>query len=286
MLEYLVKNLNDLDNLPKWGSMTFHFYRNAKHSDKEFTMTDCTGAQVCQFNANEVNNILESVSVNDFEMWKQRPEYQVALIAESTNSELSCYEYQTLIAGCMMIRAERAGKDPDTYIPFIKKGLSWLETSGFYAAPASSQYHDSVPGGLVHHSLKVYNETMEMLNNPKFSTCDFLSAAVISLVHDWCKIGLYESYMRNVKNEQTGQWEQVLSYRINQKGIPLGHGVGSMFLANKVFTLTPEEACAVRWHMGEYNVADNEMNELHNANAHNPLCYLIQFADRLACVDY
>ena len=54
----------------------------------------------------------------------------------------------------------------------------------------------------------------------------------------------------------------------------------------KFFKLSQEEALAIRWHMGEYNVADNEMNELHYANENYPLVFLLQFADRLSITNY
>lgn len=176
------------------------------------------------------------------------------------------------------------------YDRFIKMKF-WLENTDFFNAPASSKYHDSEKSGLLQHTLNVVNKLGELYTVSSFelysNSYTFASALLVSLVHDWCKIGYYESYIRNVKNDQTGQWEQVEAYRIKETtNTCLGHGVSSMFLANKFFNLTTAEAEAIRWHMGEYNIAPNEMNELHQANAQNPLCYLIQFADRLACTNY
>ena len=59
-----------------------------------------------------------------------------------------------------------------------------------------------------------------------------------------------------------------------------------MFFSSKFFRLSSEEAVAIRWHMGEYNVASNESSELHLANEAFPLVFLIQFADRLAITKY
>lgn len=168
---------------------------------------------------------------------------------------------------------------------------TWLVSTDFFDAPASSRYHDSTQHGLLQHTLKVVEKLSELFECYSFerysSTYSFASAVLVALVHDWCKIGYYEKYCRNVKNENTGQWEQIDSFRIKEiTDTCLGHGVSSMFLANKFINLTEAEAEAIRWHMGEYNVAPNEMNELHEANAYNPFCYLIQFADRLACTKY
>lgn len=40
----------------------------------------------------------------------------------------------------------------------MDKLLAWLEKTDFYAAPASSRYHLSEHGGLLAHSLNVYDE--------------------------------------------------------------------------------------------------------------------------------
>ena len=106
------------------------------------------------------------------------------------------------------------------------------------------------------------------------------------LVTTGCTKTLTDSNKKAVKNEATGQWEKVTAYKHALKGTPLGHGATSMFYASEFFNLSTEAALAIRWHMGEYNVANNEMNELHKANSSYPLCYLLQFADRLSCVDY
>ena len=166
--------------------------------------------------------------------------------------------------------------------------LKWLHSTDFYTAPASSRYHESFQHGLLIHSLRVFNALVDIMwGVPSFASKVVPSEAVLcALVHDWCKIGYYESYEKNVKNEATGQWEKQTAYRINQRNIALGHGVTSMFLISRFLVLSPDCALAIRWHMGEYNVADNEVNELQKANSEVPLVYLLQFADRLACTDY
>ena len=166
------------------------------------------------------------------------------------------------------------------------KLLTWLRSTDFYKAPASTRFHESVVGGLLVHTLNVYNNVISLLNAPQFAQCDATSAAFIALVHDWCKINYYEPYERNVKNEETGQWEKQTAFRTNQTGVPLGHGVSSMFLAAKFFRLTPEEALAIRWHMGPWRVVDSEMNELQLASENYPLVHLIQFADSLSITNY
>lgn len=195
--------------------------------------------------------------------------------------------YETLLEQCCKARY---GEDSTVH----EKMFEWIRTTDMYTAPASSRYHEAFSGGLLVHSLKVYNESMDLLNLPRFVRSNDdeagqqmkVSAAILALVHDWCKIGLYESYQKNVKNEQTGQWEKVDAFRKHQRGIPLGHGTSSMFLASKFFRLSAEEALAIRWHMGRWYVTDSEIDELQLANENYPLVHLLQFADQLSIVNY
>ena len=93
-------------------------------------------------------------------------------------------------------------------------------------------------------------------------------------------------YMRNVKNDETGIWEKVPSYKRIDASIPLGHGAQSMFMASRLFKLTADESLAIRWHMGVWNVSSNEYNDLQQANENYPLVHLLQFADQLSIVNY
>lgn len=170
---------------------------------------------------------------------------------------------------------------------YLKSLLQWLRSTDFYRAPASTRYHEAYIGGLLVHTLNVYNNMLELIKIPQFSSIDDIhSAALVALTHDWCKIDYYESYEKNVKNETTGLWEKQLAFRTNQRGISLGHGVSSMFLVEKFFRLTPDEALAIRWHMDRFRVCDDEINELQQSNERYPLVHLLQFADQLSITEY
>lgn len=233
--------------------------------------------------------ITESMIIDQFNLFVHRPEYFLTKPVMNVNEldqESLINEYQARLIGSAFARALSLGKNPDNTVKAAMSCIDWIGSTDFYVAPGSTQYHDSEPSGLLKHSLRVFNHILRLRYDDVFACIDFDSAALVALTHDWCKIGLYEMYMRNVKNEETGKWEQIPSYRHNQRGVPLGHGVSSMFLVSKFFRLSIEEALALRWHMGEYNVADNEKNELHLANETYPLVFLIQFADRLAIAKY
>lgn len=42
--------------------------------------------------------------------------------------------------------------------------MDWLEKSDFYSAPASTRFHGNHPGGLLQHSLNVYDELRRILH--------------------------------------------------------------------------------------------------------------------------
>lgn len=122
--------------------------------------------------------------------------------------------------------------------------MAWLDSTDFYTAPSSTRYHGAVPGGLVAHSIAVYNRLKQKQTDETDETI-----AIASLFHDLCKCNFYKQTFRNVKNETTGKWEKVPAYDIDDQ-FPLGHGEKSMFIVMKFMKLTDEETMAIRWHMG------------------------------------
>lgn len=163
---------------------------------------------------------------------------------------------------------------------------TWIASTDFFRAPASTRFHGSFEGGLVQHHLDVYNETCSLITLPKFKDVNPVSAFLVALVHDFCKIGLYDPYFRNVKNDVTGQWEQVQAFKYDKPQYPFGHGVSSMYLATQFFRLSREESLAVRWHMGSYRCAAEDFSELQDSNERYPLVLLLQFADQLSITAY
>lgn len=225
----------------------------------------------------------------DWADFQERPEYFVYnRIEPEVYSEDPSFYYEMLLLGCALIKCFlNTLKDPDdVVIQRIQPALNWIRNTDFYTCPASTIYHDSFEGGLLSHSLTVARNIVELQGISKFNSVPIESAVMVALVHDWCKIGSYSSYEKNVKNDKTGQWEKQKAYKKLDPPISAGHGVSSCFLANRVFNLNLEEFLAIRWHMGVFNVADNEINELQHANETYPLVMLLQWADHLSCVKY
>lgn len=220
-----------------------------------------------------------------------RPEYMVGKHLDTTLIEVSPINedrmivmrdvYETLIAGIFYLTygEEKAPK-------LAERCIKWLASTDFYTAPASTIYHDAEPGGLLRHSLRVVDKMIELLSIPSFSGIKSHEAILTALTHDWCKIDLYEQYMKNVKDDATGVWNKAPAYR--HKGSPLsfGHGVTSMFMVQKFFKLTTEQALAIRWHMNRWNSCEKELAELCASNEKYPMVHLLQFADQLSMTGY
>ena len=208
---------------------------------------------------------------------------------DATDGEALVLTYKALLKQSILCRA-RARMTTDISDEDIEHALTkyidhiykWLDSTDFFMCPASTRYHDSHPSGLLHHSLNVYNQVTDLIKLPQFKgKVGIASATLVTLTHDWCKIGRYETYYRNVKNPDTGAWESVPGYKTAQSNLGrLGHGVQSLTMVMQVCThpwmsLTFEEMAAIRWHMGVYQVTDTERDDLFRCNDMVPLVSLI-----------
>lgn len=129
--------------------------------------------------------------------------------------------------------------------------LNWLLGTDFFSAPASTRFHNAWEGGLASHSLNVYKVLREKYFEEGDSEESF---ALCGLLHDVCKARFYKVSTRNQKNDQTGQWEKVPYYAV-EDAFPYGHGEKSVYLIERFVRLKPVEAVAIRWHMGGFDDA-------------------------------
>ncbi len=126
------------------------------------------------------------------------------------------------------------------------------KNSDFFDAPASARFHGSYEGGLLDHSLNVYDCLKDYLSRDRVKETYHLSyteesIAIVALLHDLCKINCYKKGTRNVK--ENGQWIQVPTFEYNDT-LPYGHGEKSVYMISGYMRLTREEAFAIRYHMG------------------------------------
>jgi hypothetical protein len=164
---------------------------------------------------------------------------------------------------------------------------AFLQTSDFYTAPCSTKFHLNIPGGLVQHTWNVMICAQNL--HEKYGVCELESVLVAALCHDFCKINFYTfdnepptdpqiTYLRSlclkaairmpeklnktyaslcIDHLKSGKKpplpEFVISYKVDDQ-LPLGHGEKSLYIAQKFLKLTNEEAMAVRWHMGGFDL--------------------------------
>lgn len=127
--------------------------------------------------------------------------------------------------------------------------IKFIESTDFFKAPASTRFHGNFEGGLLSHSLKVYEILKEKLKHmPIEIDISDDTVKIVALLHDICKVNFYKVEYRNAKNE-LGVWEKVPYYTVEDT-IPYGHGEKSVMMITEYMKLTVEEKYAIRWHMG------------------------------------
>ena len=172
-------------------------------------------------------------------------------------------------------------------------------STDFYKAPASTKFHLACEGGLLQHSLNVYDCLVAKRNNPIWK--DVLkdipddSLILIALLHDLCKANFYAEGTKNqktydpekvkaaenwqVKHDAQGDfiWETVKTYQVDDQ-LPLGHGEKSVMLIQCYIRLTMHEVMAIRWHMG-FSEAKEHWNTLGSAMEKHPIVLATNEAD-------
>ena len=169
--------------------------------------------------------------------------------------------------------------------------MAFIKKSDFYTAPASTRYHSCHEGGLLEHSLNVYDCLMAKLENPTWaealSQVEPESIVIAALLHDLCKCYYYAVEMKNKKvYSETGSkvdnggrydWQLVPGYTTDDK-IPYGHGEKSVMMIEEYIRLKPVERYAIRWHMG-FTEPKESWNTLGLAMKKHPMILAIHEAD-------
>lgn len=159
----------------------------------------------------------------------------------------------------------------------INELIAYLEGSDFFTAPASTRFHGSYEGGLLEHSLNVYDELCRLLKAYPEIAADSSTVAIISLFHDLCKINLYGKEKRNRK-DTNGKWESYDAYVADEKFHYGGHGSKSVFILQNYIKLTAEEAVSINCHMSSWD----GNTSVGAAFEQFPLAWLLHVADESA----
>ena len=88
---------------------------------------------------------------------------------------------------------------------------NFIKKSDFYTAPASTKHHLAEEGGLLKHSLHVYDCLMNKKMNPLWAkVLDGVSdetLTLVSLLHDVCKTYYYGMSTKNQKTYDPERWQ-------------------------------------------------------------------------------
>lgn len=181
----------------------------------------------------------------------------------------------------------------------IENLMKFIRESDFYTAPASTKYHLSENGGLLKHSLHVYECLISKKNNPvwseRLSDVSDDTMILVALLHDICKTYFYGSELRNqktydedkvkaanprtVKHDMNGDfiWETIPAYIVDDK-YPLGHGSKSVVFILQYIRLSMNEIMAITHHMGAY-CDSSQWNTLGQAYTKYPLALALHESD-------
>lgn len=163
--------------------------------------------------------------------------------------------------------------------PGVQEFLAWLEGSDFYTAPASTRYHGAYIGGLLEHSLNVYDEISRLITvYPEIKVPDE-SLILVSLFHDLCKVNMY-TVEKRFRKDEAGKWIPYDAFTVNEKLHFGGHGSKSVFILQNFIKVTAEEAVAINCHMGTWDT--DKSNEIAAAYGQCSLAWLLHVADEAA----
>ncbi len=173
----------------------------------------------------------------------------------------------------------------------VDKLLAYIRKSDFYRAPASTRFHSCHDGGLLEHSLNLYECLLSKKQNPIWAEVlrevDDESLILVALLHDLCKSYLYVPEFKNkkvysdtgTKKDEGGRfdWQAVKGYNTDDK-IPYGHGEKSVMMIEEFIKLKPIERYAIRWHMG-FTEPKEYWNTLTTAIKKYPVILAVHQAD-------
>lgn len=151
---------------------------------------------------------------------------------------------------------KRAGMD---------KLIEYMEDNGFFTAPCSGGNHLAKKGGLLEHSLNVFNAMDSLAAKWCSNTYRDMEDSIIicSILHDLGKIGDYgkANYVPNMikdgkptkaEPEQKYKQSEKKPYETNKELLYEPHEVRSVKIAAKFIELTEDEEYAILMHNGMY----------------------------------
>lgn len=170
--------------------------------------------------------------------------------------------------------------------------LEYMEESGFFAAPCSTQYHLAKEGGLAEHSLNVYRLAkglggLLLGENGKMTEELEASVTICALLHDIGKAGQYgkPAYVPNMLkgrasklNPDPAPYQSTKKpFETNTDLLPVEHEVRALQILSQYIPLTEEESFAILMHNGMYGPFKYQLQ-----GKETPLYLILHMADMWA----
>lgn len=160
----------------------------------------------------------------------------------------------------------------------------WLNTNGFFNAPASTKYHGAYAGGLFDHSFTVCGRLEQLTKDNDLKWQRPESPFIVGMFHDVCKcdqyVPIFETEYSTVSHGMLIPNEKITGYEYNTHTVLKGHGSKSVMLLSQFINLTEEEMLCIRYHMGAYE--KEEWAEFDMAIRKYPNVLWTHMADMLA----
>lgn len=155
-----------------------------------------------------------------------------------------------------------------------------LDQVDYFNKPASTQYFKAYPGGLCEHALQVAHELGVLCNAyypGRYTEEDVIKVA---LFKDFYKATMYETYMKNIKDENTGQWISVPAYKTKEsthRPVFGDLGFSSYMQIKNLVPLTDEQIEAI-----VYSRLTDFAPDMHEVLRNYPLTTLARMAEMAA----
>ena len=156
----------------------------------------------------------------------------------------------------------------------------FLDNIGYFNAPASTQYIGAYPGGLCEHALIVAHELGALCNAycpDRYTVEDIIKVALLKDVY---KATMYEIYMKNVKDDESGQWITIPAYKTREatnRAVFGNASLSSYMQVKKYIELTDEQIEAII-----YASPQNFEPDIHEVMRAYPLVTLTRMAEMAA----
>lgn len=174
----------------------------------------------------------------------------------------------------------------------VNRVLSYLDSTDFFIAPASTKYHNAYDGGLCEHSLHVYDYLCKLYDTFKFKLDDndIDSLKIVALFHD---VGRADTYKKEIKHRKlykddgSSYWEDYIGYSFNElkDRFSVGnHEENCAYLASTLIPLRPSEYSAILNHHGGLDWSSTKQGPA-DSYCKYPIAMYLHFADMVDAYD-